>query len=152
MGTVNWHPVLSLPALSSWTLLWLQLLFWYNWTQLCLGGNLVQYLIALTMCWFFGPECKECHSVALAHKLFFWCSKHLSTADQNYSFKEPKPNEVLNSEFVHLLTSIWVNYLTPAIPDQSLVPLPLFPHLLLPPMHFFHLLLCLPSGHSATNH
>lgn len=92
---------------------------WNSRTKLCPWGNPVQvpnssdHVLIFQSLW----ECKECPPVAPAHGLFCWCSKHLSTADQNSSFQESKPNEAFNSlQTYRLLTSIWVIYLTLAIP------------------------------------
>lgn len=84
------------------------------------------------------------------YRLFFWHSGHLSIPDQNYSsFKKPKPNEAPNSLQMYPPSSFLLGHL-PYTGCGRLIPrsLSLFPHPLLSPTHFIHLLLlCLPSIH-----
>lgn len=96
-------------------------------------------------------ECKECPPVAPTHRLFWWCSKHLSIADQNYSsFQEPKPNEAFNSLQTYPPSQSHLGHLpyNGYTRIQSSPPFLLCPHPLLPPLSFFRL----SSGHSAKHH
>lgn len=141
--------VLSLLSPSSWILLWLQFLFWYSRTQLCLWGNLEHVFNSTDHGLIFQSlsECEQCAPGAPAHRFFILCSEHLS--DQNGLLQQASPNEALNS----LQTYPPSNFYLAQPPDMAY---PWFsPHSFPFPLSLTYSLLCtsvtLPSSsHSTT--